>query len=392
MKIIIDTTSLTKGGGQKVGWNFVNQVIHHPIPDPEFHFFCAAGSSISKVLIENNISQVSISPCGTLKRVFWQVFIAPRILRKISPDVIYLVFGAPLYPASYCQVTGEARSNLFFPEIDFWEGLPPWTKFLKKCKDRLRISMMKRADGIIFENESMYRRGLELFHLAPEKVIHIPPSIAKADRSVSADTRSAKKSGVCSILMLCSWQKNKNYMIMPQVLRILEDRKIPSSLLFSVSSSDRSAPALAFRDLAQKLDVLKNIDFIGTVPPEQLPETYEKCDVVMLLSKLESFSNNIIEAWKFSRPLIISDMEWSHALTGDAACFVDRNDAVKIADAIIKASTDDEFRNILIRNGKEKLNHFPDISEHVDMVIDFLKCIHDRHHPSINADSARRDP
>ena len=371
MNILIDTTSLTQGGGQKVAWNFINELLDHPRENHSFSFFCARGTAIHDALLDRGAENVCAAPASTGGRILWQLTEAPRLLRRIRPDVIYLMFGACLYPRRYCQVCGEADSNLFFPEVDFWSEYSGLKKKWKCLKDYYRVFMLKRADGIIFENQAMLERCKKLYPELKDRICFIKPSISKRDEKQNPPQTENKN--FFSLLMLCSWQPNKNYAVMPAVLRILKDRNIPVKLSFSVGWEDQNAEAKKFHALLKKYDVEDLVEFLGTVPPHAIPETYEKTDAVLLLSKLESFSNNIIEAWKFGRPIIVSDMEWSRSIIGDAGCFVNRDDPADIADAVEKIASDKVYRDSLIRQGTEMLQCYPDISQHVDMVMDFLK-------------------
>lgn len=374
MKILIDTTSLTKGGGQKVGWNFVNQILNHSQNGIEFSFFCAKGSIIHEYLQKNNAEDVYVSPNNTLKRIFWQIFRAPSILKKIKPDVIYSVFGSSIYPKKYCQVCGEAASNLFFPEIDFWCELSCWKKVLKRWKDQYRIFMLNRANGVIFENECMLERCANLYPEVFKRSCFIKPAINKSESIAASDSLSARScKHIPSVLMLCSWQPNKNYTIMPAVIKILKGSNYPVRFMFSVSQKDQNPEASKFNNLLKGYSVEDSVDFLGTVTPDKIPETYARADAVLLLSKLESFSNNIIEAWTFQRPLIVSDMEWSHSIIEDAGVYVNRDNANQIAEAIRTVCSNSQLRKKLIDNGTRVLQSYPDISEHVQEIVAFLK-------------------
>ena len=375
MKILIDTTSLTKGGGQKVGWNFVSCILEHPQPGMEFAFFCANGSIIHESLREKGVKDVYVSPDHTIKRIFWQIVQAPRILSRIKPDVIYCIFGSCIYPRKYCQVCGEAASNLFFPEIDFWCELPRWKKVLKKGKDRYRISMLKRADGIIFENESMLKRCADLYPDVFRRSCFIKPAIRKSEDSATGSSGGSKTAGTPSVLMLCSWQPNKNYAVMPAVIRKLKDSGFPIRFRFSVSPDAANSEAVRFQKLLSRYSAEDSVDYLGTVPPDKIPETYAGSDAVLLLSKLESFSNSIIEAWRYQIPLIVRDMEWSRSIVKDAGYYVDRDDPDQIAHAIRIVCSDEAVRKKIIENGTKELETYPDIPLHVQSVLSFLQRI-----------------
>ena len=375
MKIVINTSCLTSGGGQKVAWNFVNHLQTHPSDQYEFFYFCAENSAVHQLLTERKASKVWAVPGqNALSRIRWELLHSRKILARIQPDVIYSIFGYPFFPRKYCSVIGEADSNLFFPEVRFWTDFSGMPLLKRKMIDQFRKFMMRHADGIIFENSAMEKRCHALFHISRDRTCFIKPSIHKSTAGTAAMTSS--QSSDIALLLLCGWQPNKNIMIMPRVLKELLRRGLNPRLFFTVKENETGKIASGFYREVEVNQVKDNLVYSGHVPPDKLPELYEKADQVLLLSRLESFSNNIIEAWKFSRPLIVSDLEWSHAIIGDAAaCYVDRDSVRSIADGIQKVHESRELRNTLVENGLKQLSSYPDIGEHVRQVLRFLEKI-----------------
>ena len=124
--------------------------------------------------------------------------------------------------------------------------------------------------------------------------------------------------------------------------------------------------------LVEKYDVQNMISLIGPVSKLGLPKLYGQIDFVFLLSKLESFSNNIIEAWYFSRPLIIADELWSRAICNDAASYVPRNDVHAISDQIMLLAHDSQLVLDLTSRGKSALSQYPNIQERLKQELEFL--------------------
>lgn len=110
---------------------------------------------------------------------------------------------------------------------------------------------------------------------------------------------------------------------------------------------------------------------------KKLPELYNETKFVLLLSKLESFSNNIIEAWRFKRVLVITDSEWSRSICNEAAFYVNRDSPKDIAEAIFKLSKDNELQRSIISNGLSEIEKYPTIAERMQIELAFLKLIHD---------------
>ena len=88
-------------------------------------------------------------------------------------------------------------------------------------------------------------------------------------------------------------------------------------------------------DKVNSFDVEDRITVLGPVKKTELRALYQNIDYVFLLSKLESFSNNIIESWFFKKVLVISDKEWSNAICKEGALYVDRDNPLGIVEKIL---------------------------------------------------------
>ena len=62
---------------------------------------------------------------------------------------------------------------------------------------------------------------------------------------------------------------------------------------------DNSKEHKNFVRMLNKYQVLDMVEMIGQVQKDNIPDLYSKVDYVFLLSKLESFSNTILETWYF---------------------------------------------------------------------------------------------
>lgn len=62
----------------------------------------------------------------------------------------------------------------------------------------------------------------------------------------------------------------------------------------------------ALHDLASGLD-LRNVDFRGSVPPDQMPAVYDEADVYLNSSSIDNMPNSIIEAFSAGLPVVTTD-------------------------------------------------------------------------------------
>ncbi|WP_252975980.1 glycosyltransferase [Janibacter melonis] len=66
---------------------------------------------------------------------------------------------------------------------------------------------------------------------------------------------------------------------------------------------------------------------------------YQHADVLLLMSELESFSNNVTEAIATRTPLVLSDRDWARSAAGKAAVYVPPREPSTIA-AGLRAALD----------------------------------------------------
>ncbi len=374
MRILVNLATLKKGGGQNVALNFLeslNRINHEGI---EFVFSAVKDSPIDKYLKEKSKFNIIYMPSHPLKRMIKEYFSGKSIIKRNKIDIVYTYFGCGLYPKSAPQVSGSADSNIYFPEIDFWSDYTGFKKLLKVIIDKYRIWGLKRMTAIIYENESMQTQGEKLFNIVNS--VFIKPSINTNYFAINNNLDIPKESNIG--LFFCGWQKNKNYLIIPELAAELKNRNTHFHFLLT-APADNSQEHLEFVKKVSEYKVNDLVSIIGPISKEQIPSLYNKIDFVFLLSKLESFSNNIIEAWHFKKPILISDEQWSHSICQDAAIYVSRNDVCAIVNSVEKLIDDSAFYNSMIEKGNYEISTYPTIDEKTIQELNFIKKVYENH-------------
>ena len=150
-------------------------------------------------------------------------------------------------------------------------------------------------------------------------------------------------------------------------------KKTNQSFHFIITApKNYSKEHLEFIQLQEQFKVSDMISIIGQVLKQQLENLYSQIDFVLLMSKLESFSNNIIESWYFGKPLIISDAQWAKGICRDAAFYVNRDSSEQIANELVTLRNSPKIQSELIKNGFLQLNRYPSIEEKTKQEISFL--------------------
>ena len=225
--------------------------------------------------------------------------------------------------------------------------------------------MQMRAKSV-FGNKLTEFIGPSITDPIGEEVLELPNSISPLELC----------SNQIKLLFLCGWQLNKNVMLIPYIAHAAKSEGIALTI-YLTASIDGSKMYKDFVKLLKSLDVDDRVFLIGSVEKEQLPSLFKQIDYVMLLSRLESFSNNIIEAWYHRRILMVSDEIWSRSICDDAAIYVERNEPVKIVKVIRSMEADLAIKARIINKGSEKLKEFPSVEQRIMHEVEFLRKVYE---------------
>lgn len=370
MKLVANLIPLVAGGGQRVGLNFILGMTENKCFGHEVHYFVTRGSVLEKELINRNISEYTSVDTSGIKRVFFEMVTSRRVFSRLRPDVIYTIFGYSFFSKRFLQVSGVAYSNLFFPEIDFWVEYSGVARFKRKLIDFYRTYGLKRAQALIFENPAMEKRAHSLWSYNTQRTTYIPPSIHSGSKEHEASGDGLEKKPF-NILMLCGWQRNKNIHLVPEIAAEAKSRGVDVHFIITIGY-DGTDDSQLFLEKVNNYGVEDMISLIGQVPPSEVPNLYLMANAVMLISKLESFSNNIIEAWTYGIPLIITDHDWARDICGEAAFYVDRDNPVNIVDTVaILLNERSQIMHFRTR-AVSRLKNYPSIGEKIKLELEFI--------------------
>jgi glycosyltransferase involved in cell wall biosynthesis len=127
-------------------------------------------------------------------------------------------------------------------------------------------------------------------------------------------------------------------------------RTIPNARL-AIAGDGHLRPAL--EHLADELGVREHVGFLGTVPPDELPDVYAIADVFVRPSLSEGLGNAFLEAMAAGVPVVGSAVggipDFLHE--GETGSVCDPHDLEDIARAIIRVLTDEGLRERITHNG-----------------------------------------
>lgn len=383
MNLLINLIPIKSGGGQQVAVNLINQLLNNKEFSP--FFLVTKNTIVYENLLKQECNNLLVVKKGLLNRLWFHLKELDSIVKKNNISIIYTMFGPGLHHKNVKSVTGCAYSNLFFPEIKFWKNYSFLERLKLRLIDNYRLKSTLRSDFIIFENESMQKRAIDLFDYPRERTKLILPSIStyNIDNDIMSKnfTNRLKKidKSKFNILILSGWHKNKNIEIIPEILSFAKHKGV-NDINFIITVSNDHPDSIKLLERAKELSVEKNIFFFNSVKPFQIPNLFKMIDGVGLFSLLESFSNNIIESWHFKKVLFISDKEWSRAICKETVVYVDRDNPENICQEILNYRSNKELQTIIKINSENILKNYPNPIEKVNLQLEFIKNIHEQTH------------
>lgn len=346
----------------QVGLDFIAQAIRHG-RQHEWYLVATKGTPFANLNGAGNIKLAKTVQASMLHRLWFEYLGCRKLIGQIGADLIYTQFG-PHWPGSkLMNIVGCAYSNLFYPEINFWERLPLIKRMIRKGLDFIRMHRIRQARHVIFETEDLARRAVALRGLNPERVSWVKPSISSlvALDKVHIPTKEIFKKlpPGFKVLLLSTYNPNKNIELLPHIANALNERDRHNDVLFVITLPLRSENLVRIMRAAQELGVEKRIVNVGPIPHEGCSEAYRACDLVILPSQLESFSNTIAEAWTMHRPLLISDIDWARSLCGTGAAYFQYRNPQSAAEQILLLRKENAYYRNLVVEGERMLRTYP---------------------------------
>jgi glycosyltransferase involved in cell wall biosynthesis len=110
--------------------------------------------------------------------------------------------------------------------------------------------------------------------------------------------------------------------------------------------------------LALRLGVADRVHFLGYVPDADLPALYEGALCFCFPSLFEGFGLPVLEAQHYGIPVMAANNSSLPEVAGDGALLVDPTNVEALADAMLRLTLDEPFRQQLIAAGYENLKRF----------------------------------
>ncbi len=367
-KILIDCSTLSKGGGIQVAIATISSIIKN---NSQYQYKFVIPKSIINFLPEKIRSQRNIlwiSKDGILKKIKL-VFQLYFIYFEYKPDIVYTIFGPAYFKAFCMHIVGFAKPYLIYPVIKENQNIKNYLKNI------LEIIFFKFSDFYIVETNTVKTRLKKILKCNDERIFIIEngvnPELKRFSKSINEKINNKKAN---KILVPSTFYPHKNLKVIIPITNYLLKYKKNFSFILTIDEDDFKNN---FNIKNQNLK--KFIINIGPQKLSKLAEYYMDADIIFLPTLLECSTAVYPEAFFFKKPLITSNLDFAKELCRSAAIYCDPRDYKNCANNILLLLNDQNLKNKLVSEGEKQLkNYLNDSKRFVKLQSVFKKILNSR--------------
>jgi glycosyltransferase involved in cell wall biosynthesis len=293
---------------------------------------------------------------GLIRRWLWETSTLPKIIGAFSPDVIFNLANRGLVSPPVPQSTFIQDSHLYYPYGNF--GKISLLESLTHHYHRQHLRKSLKATQLLFcQTEVAEKRIKDLYGKNVVTAI-LPNQLSIFANSAAKESPRPASLANCEnkfkLLVLTRYYAHKNLEVIPAIFERCREALRGVVVILTITPNDGTAAAQLLGRI-QKSGLSDSIVTVGRLEQKELWAYYTYTDALFLPTLLESFSGTYIEAMNFGRPIITSDMDFAHAVCGEAALYADPTNVESLCKAILLLKGDNVLRNRLVEAGRKRL-------------------------------------
>lgn len=217
------------------------------------------------------------------------------------------------------------------------------------------LKNLKYASKVLVQTNTQ-KIALQIRLKIEENKISVVPNHVDLSKIGLLSKQNVIFDGSClNLLFLSKYYAHKNFEILPEVCRLIREKKLPVRITLTLNGNNKSQNKI-LKNLKAYDDIITNI---GHLRYNELSAIYSKHHAILLPTLLESFSGNYIEAMYFNKIIFTSDKDFAREVCGNVANYFDPWSAVEIVNSFQYALENPQSINMkkeYYKNQIEKLN------------------------------------
>jgi glycosyltransferase involved in cell wall biosynthesis len=378
MRVLVNATTLVKGGGLQVAASVISEALRgRSRRDWLFAVSRRMADELARFRLQpDSRFQVFDQSPARSKAARRDL---KRLEQRCRPDAVFTVFGPSYVQFDAPHLLGCALG---------WVTHATWLAYRTKsfpfewaqtiADSAYKAWWLRQADAWVVESE-IARQGLcRRLRLPQERIAVVSNTCHEAYFARAAQRPFPQPERCVRLLSLSAAYPHKCLDLIPKVAKELSQLRPTLEFQFVVTLP-QEAPLLAWiLRRAQALGVIHRIQNVGPVAVADGPALYETCDVSFTPTVLETFSAAYPEAMAMGLPVVTSGLDFARDICGDAAAYFRPRDARSAAEAIASVIASPQQWASLLAAGKQRLTSFPTPQQRFQRYEELLASLHDR--------------
>lgn len=268
-------------------------------------------------------------------RIF--MFVLGYIRKGVMPDILVFHHLSALYFFRLLSKTNvktliyQHTNGNPFAMYEMKYGISERSKIFAIIKKRLFEALCK-ADKIILISQFGYDSFCSCYPELSEKSVLLKngiPNIPLKDKEVKLNDK-------INIITVGTISNRKGQDVIIRALGAIEKTKLSKYHLYIVGSGPQSD---VFMDLAQRLNLIDNITFMGPMLQDDIIELFRNMDIMVLMSHSEGLPISLIEGLRSGLPIITTNVDGCPETVRDNGFILEKGDHIALANVLDSLKT-----------------------------------------------------
>lgn len=354
MKILIDASVCSKGGGVQVALSLISNIIS----DPLFEVIFVASPQIDAQLTNAQKTKISFYYAEVDENILNKKKQGKRlseIEKKHQPDLVFVVFGPSYWRPRVKTLQGFALPLMVYPEVRnrVYRNKIFFSIYQKALNSYKAYLMKKNADYIVVETKTFKYLVHKFLNFDINNIYVIENSFNS--NFLNSSTALDKKNNCVDIFIPTAYYPHKNLEVLIDTACVLLEKK-QNNIKFNFLIDETTEAWNLILSGAKLKGVSHFFHTYGPVKNSEMVELYAKADFVLLPTVAEASTAVYPESFISKKVLLTSKVDFALELCGDAAVYFDPYDPLDIANKIISTLNDPILQQKLIENGLKQVH------------------------------------
>lgn len=356
MRIMIDASVCSVGGGVQVALNFLANIAY----DKAFEVICVASpqldAQLSNMLKQQLFAYIKEENVSIFKKGIQGKRLS-NIESKYKPDFVFVVFGPSYWRPKAKTLQGFALPLLVYPQTRNRVYQHQYLKLIyQKLLNSYKARMTKNnADHLVVETYAFRQRCHEVLGIPLDKIHVVENSFnlnfIEEQFNLGKINKETTKT---NFFIPSAYYPHKNLEILVEVARILVDNNF-NDFIFNFLISPSSKEWTEIISKAKHLKVSNKFNTYGPVKNDRMASLYSINDFVILPTLAEASTAVYPESFASNKVLLTSNLDFAKELCGQAAVYFNPYEPTDIARVVLDIVQDVERQARLIDLGRKQI-------------------------------------